>query len=99
MDLRIQSVNFDASDQLKKFAEKKTRKLVKYTDDIIQSEMTMRLLRPEGPKNREVSMKLSIRSGETFASKVADTFEEAVDLCVDALEKQLIRTKEKKSGK
>jgi putative sigma-54 modulation protein len=56
-------------------------------------------VKPEGPNNKEVSMKLNIRNGESFASKTADTFEEAIDLCMDALEKQLIRTKEKKSGK
>ncbi|HUI33136.1 MAG: ribosome-associated translation inhibitor RaiA [Dysgonamonadaceae bacterium] len=99
MELRIQSVNFDASDKLKAFAEKKAKKLVKYSDDIIQSEMIMKLVKPEGPNNKEVSMKLNIRNGESFASKTADTFEEAIDLCMDALEKQLIRTKEKKSGK
>ncbi len=99
MELRIQSVNFDASTQLKEFAQKKANKLVKYSDDIIQSEMIMKVLKPDGPNNKEVSMKLNIKSGESFASKTADTFEEAIDLCMEALEKQLIRTKEKKSGK
>ena len=99
MELRIQSVNFDASTKLKEFAEKKANKLLKYSDDLIQSEMIMKELRPEGPNNKEVSMKINIKSGESFASKTADTFEEAIDLCMEALEKQIIRTKEKKSGK
>lgn len=99
MELRIQSVNFEASSQLKAFAEKKANKLVRYSDDIIQSEMIMKELRPEGPNNREVSMKLNMRNGESFASKKADSFEEAIDLCMDALEKQIMRAKEKKSGK
>ncbi|MGV8963693.1 MAG: ribosome hibernation-promoting factor, HPF/YfiA family [Candidatus Saccharimonadaceae bacterium] len=99
MELRIQSVNFDASDQLKAFAQKKVNKLVKYTEDIVQSEMIMKIIKPDSPNNKEVSVKLNIKSGESFACKTADTFEEAVDLCMEALEKQIIRTKEKKTGK
>lgn len=99
MELRIQSVNFEASEQLKAFAEKKVTKLVRYTDDIIQSEMIMKVVKPDAPNNKEVSVKLNIKNGEVFASKSADSFEEAIDLCVEALEKQIIRTKEKKSGK
>ncbi|HCF80452.1 MAG TPA: RNA polymerase subunit sigma-54, partial [Porphyromonadaceae bacterium] len=37
-----------------------------------------------------------LKNGEAFASKVADTFEEAIDLCAEALEKQILKTKEKK---
>ncbi len=99
MELRIQSVNFEASEQLKAFAQKKVNKLVKYTDDIIQSEMMMKVIKPDAPNNKEVSVKLSIKSGESFASKTAGSFEEAIDLCMEALEKQIIRTKEKKTGK
>ncbi len=99
MELRIQSVNFEASEQLKAFAEKKVKKLVKYTDDIIQTEMIMKVVKPDAPNNKEVSVKLNIKNGESFASKSADSFEEAIDLCMEALEKQIIRTKEKKTGK
>ena len=99
MELRIQSINFEASEQLKAFAQKKMNKLVRYTDDIIQSEMIMKVIKPDAPNNKEVSVKLNIKNGESFASKSAGTFEEAIDLCMEALEKQIIRTKEKKTGK
>ena len=99
MELRIQSVNFEASDQLQAFAKKKVSKLLRYTDDIIQSEMIMKVVRPDAPNNKEVSVKLNIKHAESFASKTADTFEEAIDLCVEALEKQIIRVKEKKTAK
>ncbi len=99
MELRIQSVNFEASDQLKAFAEKKVSKLMRFSDDIIQSEMIMKVIKPDAPNNKEVSIKLNIKQGESFASKTAGTFEEAIDLCVEALEKQIIRSKEKKTGK
>ncbi len=99
MELRIQSVNFDASEQLKAFAKKKVEKLVKYSDDIIQTEMILKLIKPDAPNNKEASVKLNIKNGESFACKVSDTFEESIDLCMEALEKQIVRTKEKKTGK
>ena len=36
-----------------------------------------------------------VPNGEFYANKVCDTFEEAVDLCLEALEKQLVKYKEK----
>jgi len=47
MELRIQSINFDASEQLKAFAKKKVEKLERYTDEIIQSEMIMKVIKPD----------------------------------------------------
>ena len=51
--------------------------------------------RPETATNKEAEIKISIPGVEFFASKTCDTFEEAVDLTVDALEKQIRKHKEK----
>ena len=45
--------------------------------------------------NKEAGIKVLAMNGEFFAEKVSDTFEEAIDVCVDALSKQL--TKQKKN--
>ena len=53
--------------------------------------------KPETAMNKEASIKLTVPNSEDlFASKVADTFEEAVDLAIDALDRQLVKLKEKK---
>ena len=40
--------------------------------------------------NKEASVRLNVpRNEDLFANKVADTFEEAIDNCVDALKRQL----------
>lgn len=47
--------------------------------------------------NKEASVMLTVpQSPDLFASKTADTFEEAVDLCIAALETQLEKYKDKK---
>ena len=96
MELRIQSINFEATEQLKTFVEKKIKKLEKFSDNIIQTEVLLKVIKPETAKNKEASVKINLKNGEAFASKVADTFEEAIDLCAEALEKQILKTTEKK---
>ena len=44
-------------------------------------------------------MKVLVPNGELYANKVCDTFEEAVDLCLEALGKQLVKYKEKQRSK
>ncbi len=47
--------------------------------------------------NKEAGIRLAVPgSDDLFASKAADTFEEAVDLSIEALERQLERIKGKK---
>lgn len=59
--------------------------------------MTLKVVKPETAMNKEASIKLTVPNSEDlFASKVADSFEEAVDLAIDALDRQLVKLKEKK---
>lgn len=95
MELRIQSINFEATEQLKAFIDKKVNKLAKFNDAIMQAEVVLKVVKPETSNNKDASVKLNLRHGEAFANKTADSFEEAVDQCLEALEKQIIKTKEK----
>lgn len=99
MKLRIQSINFDATQSLESYTEKKTSKLNKLFDEIMSVEVYLKVVKPETATNKEAEIKISVPSGEFFASKVCDTFEEAIDLSVDALEKQIRKYKEKLSKK
>lgn len=99
MDIRIQSVHFDATEKLQEFVQKKVSKLEKYSDEIISVDVTLKVVKPEAKMNKEASIKLNVKNDELFAGKTAETFEEAVDLCAEALEKQLIKYKEKSQVK
>ena len=83
MNIRIQAIHFDATDQLEAFIQKKVAKLEQYFDGIISAEV------------KEAAIRLIIKNGDCFAEKVNDTFEESIDECVEALEKQLVKFKEK----
>lgn len=89
MEVRIQAIHFDATEKLQDFIQKKTAKLEKYCDDINKVEVSLKVVKPETAMNKEASIKVLVPNGEFFAEKVSDTFEESVDVCVDALSKQI----------
>ena len=95
MEIRVQAIHFDATAQLQAFIQKKVSKLEQYFDGILKAEVTLKVVKPETSNNKQVGIKLLIRNGECFAEKINDTFEGAVDECVEALEKQLVKFKEK----
>ena len=95
MELKIQSINFDATEKLEAFIEKKTQKLVKRNEAISKIEVNMKVLKPETNLNKEVSVHVFVPGDELHAEKVCDTFEEGVDLCLEALERPLEKYKEK----
>jgi len=99
MEVRIQSIHFDAAEKLQDFIQKKVSKLERFSDNIIDADVALKVVKPEVSNNKEASIKLGMKSGEFFANKVADTFEEAIDQCVEALEKQIVKFKEKTSAK
>ena len=99
MEVRIQSIHFDASEQLQSFIQKKTTKLEKYYDDIKKVEVSLKVVKPETAENKEAGVKVLVPNGELYANKICDTFEEAIDVCIDALEKQLVKYKEKLRNK
>lgn len=97
MNVTINSVHFDATEKLEQFINKKVEKLTKHNEEISAVEVTLKVVKPETAMNKEASVKLLVaQHSDLFASKVADTFEEAVDQCVDALKHQLEKTKKDK---
>lgn len=95
MVTRVQTIHFDASKQLLEFVEKKVSKLEKLCEGATSLEVAMKLIKPETAMNKEVSLRLSVGGGEMFASKVCDTFEDALLESVDALKAQIEKKREK----
>jgi len=98
MDIQIQAIHFEASKQLEAFIEKKVQRLQKFNDAILSADVTLKVVKPESNSNKDASVKLYARGKDFFANEVADTFEEAIDKCVEKLERQAVKSKEKKKG-
>jgi ribosomal subunit interface protein len=100
MEIKINSVHFTADQRLLDFVNKKVAKLDTFFDGIINAEVTLKVLKPETVKNKVSEVKISIpANGYLFAKKEADTFEEATDLAIDAVRKQIDKYKEKLKNK
>lgn len=97
MDVRIQAIHFDISEKLENFINKKIDRLARRFPDMTSVEVNLRVVKPETAMNKEVIMVVAIPTREDLAAtKTADTFEEAVDTALDAIEHQLERKKDKK---
>ncbi len=94
MEVKIKAIHFDITDKLVAFINKKVDKLARRYEAITEVEVTLKVVKPETSMNKEAAIKLIVpQSADLFASKVADTFEEAIDLCLEALEKPLEKIK------
>lgn len=94
MDIRIQALHFDASEQLKEFIQKKLEKLNRFADDIQAAEVHLKVVKPEVSENKEASIRLAISGNDLFVNKVANSFEEAIDLGIEVLKRGLEKRKD-----
>ena len=96
MEATIKAIHFDACEKLVAFINKKIDKLARRYESVSEADVTLKVVKPETAMNKEAQVKLIVpQNPDLFASKTADTFEEAVDLCLRALEPQLDKIKEK----
>lgn len=96
MQVQVQSIHFDADRKLIHFIEEKLQKLSHLHDRITFGEVFLRLDRSDVNENKIAEIKLSIPGRDLFARKQCRTFEEATDVAVDALRRQIAKHKEKK---
>ena len=95
MNVKIQSIHFDATEKLQEFIEKKVAKLEKTFEDISNAEVQLKVVKPATAQNKETSLEVTVPGQKLFVEKTCDTFEEGIDLCVDAMKVQLTKLKEK----
>ncbi len=96
MEVRVQSVKFDAAAKLIDFAKKKVGKLGRFFDGIIAADVTMSLT--QDYDNKKVAIRLEIPGYDLMTEKQSATFEKAIVECVDVLKVQIKKTKEKMRG-
>ena len=98
MKVNINSVHFKTDKQLDSFITEKVEKLSDLYDGIIGSEVTLRVNNSEDHENKIAEIRLLVPGNDLFAKKQSKSFEEATDIAVDALRKQLNKHKEKQRG-
>lgn len=95
MNVMINSVHFRASSDLESFITQKVEKVCSKYSEVIGAEVNLKLDNTDMPENKIADIRLMLKGDDLYASKQCKSFEEATDLAVDALKKQLEKYKGK----
>ena len=94
MDVRIQAVNFEIAQRLTDHINKKAERLGRHYPAITTVDVILKVVKPESANNKEVVVTV-VAPGikATVGTKTADSFEEAYDKALEAIDGQLERIK------
>jgi putative sigma-54 modulation protein len=98
MNIKLQTLHFNADKKLTDFAQSKVEKLLKFYEEIVGAEIVFRLDKNSKDENKIAEIKLEIPGNDLFAKRQCKSFEEATDEVIDALKKQLTKHKAKQRG-
>ena len=99
MNVKVQSLHFDADKKLVGFINEKMGKLSQFHDKITTSEVILKLDNSDAKDNKIAEIKINVPGKELFAKRQCRTFEEAVDSSVDALKNQIGKIKGKSTAR
>jgi putative sigma-54 modulation protein len=94
MEIKVQSIKFDADHRLLEFIDKKLGKLDKFYEDVIRCEVYLSLIADNDNKN--VKVRVLIPGSEVVVEKNSDTFENAIVDVAGILKEKLVSVKEKR---
>ena len=96
MNVKIQTVHFDADGKLRDHIERKIEKLNQFHDKITNVNIYLKLDNiVHVIKDKVVEIKVAIPKHEFFVKQTCKTFEESFDLALDSLINQIKRKKQK----
>lgn len=95
MKISVQSIHFNADKNLLDFIQKKVDKLDQFFDHITNGQVYLKLENTEDEANKITEIKLNIPGSLLFAKEQCKTFEEATDLAIESLRKQVDKHKTK----
>jgi putative sigma-54 modulation protein len=96
MNIKIQSVRFDADKKLLTYIDNKVSKLSQVADDILGVEVILRIDNSDSNDNKTAEIRVDIPKGtDIFAKKQSKSFEESIDLATEALRRQIKKFKQK----
>ena len=98
MQININAVHFKTDKQLEKFISTKLQKVGKFYENVLGGDVILKLENTDKPENKIAEIRLKLKGNELISIKQCKTFEEATDLAIDALLKQLAKIKEKKKA-
>ncbi|MCH2214553.1 MAG: ribosome-associated translation inhibitor RaiA [Flavobacteriales bacterium] len=97
MQISVHSIQFKADIKLINFIESRLEKLELFHDKLLDAIVYLKVERNNERGNKMVEIKLNMPGKDLFAKRQAISFEEATDQVVEALRRQIKKTKEKRA--
>ncbi|MFY8212863.1 MAG: ribosome hibernation-promoting factor, HPF/YfiA family [Flavobacterium sp.] len=95
MKVNVHAVNFTADRKLVDFVQDRMNKLEKYDDKIVSSDVFFKVENTSDKENKSVEIKIHVPGDDFIVKKQCKTFEEAVELAAESLERSVVKRKEK----
>ncbi|MBB4807544.1 putative sigma-54 modulation protein [Chryseobacterium defluvii] len=94
MKISVQSIGLTPHEPLESHIDKKVNKLATFYDKIQECKIFLKVENNAEKANKTAEIILVVPGDDIVVKKTTTTFEESLDLCVDAAKKLLIKKKE-----
>jgi putative sigma-54 modulation protein len=95
MKVNVHAVNFTVDRKLVDFVEDRMSKLEKYYDKIVSADVFLKVENTSDKENKTVEIKIHVPGDDFIVKKLCKTFEEAVELATESMERLVVKRKEK----
>ena len=95
MKVDVHAVNFTVDRKLVDFIQERMDKLEKYYDRVVSADVFLKVERTSDKENKAVEIKINVPGDDFLVKKQCKTFEEAIELSAESLERLLVKRKEK----
>ena len=95
MKVSVHAVNFTVDKRLVDFIQERLDKLEKYYDKVVSADVFLKVEKTSEKENKIVEVKINVPGDEFLVKKQCKTFEEALELSAESLQRMLVKRKEK----
>jgi putative sigma-54 modulation protein len=95
MKVNVHAVNFAVDGKLVNYIQERMDKLEKYYDKVVSSDIYLKVENKSEKENKIVEVKMNVPGDDFVVKKQCKTFEAAVELSAESLERLLVKRKEK----
>jgi putative sigma-54 modulation protein len=95
MKVSVHAVNFTVDKKLVDFIQERMEKLEKYYDKIVSFDVFLKVEKTSEKENKIVEVKIHVPGDDFMVKKQCKTFEEAIEVSAESLERILVKRKEK----
>lgn len=95
MKVSVNAVNFNVDKKLVNFIQERMGKLEKFYDKVVSADVFLKVKNTSDRENKLVEVKIHVPGDDFIVKKQYKTFEKALEVSAESLERLLIKRKEK----